>query len=306
MLANRRAARRVESELGERIYMQDLVSIVLPVYNGEKYIRESIDSVLHQTYQNWELLILDDCSTDATARIAMEYAGKDPRILYHRNEKNLRLPRNLNRGFSLAKGVYLTWTSDDNRYKPKAIETMVRALEQNRGSGFAFASCRIIDAEGREIEYIMVGDHSKKRVVGSNGVGACFLYTRAVYEAVGEYDPDYALVEDFDYWQRIMSRFDSVAIPEILYEYRWHDGALTSTMRKELFYTNLERMLLKNKPLFGKLDAEQKYFYYSGLYHCRENLGGGRDPYRIPYCFYRIGYFVFCQVPHKLRRMLHL
>ena len=285
--------------------MQDLVSIVLPVYNGEKYMRESIDSVLHQTYQNWELLILDDCSTDATPQIAMEYAEKDSRISYHRNEENLRLPRNLNRGFSLAKGVYLTWTSDDNRYKPSAIETMVHALEQNRDSGFAFASCRIIDAAGKEIEYIMANDHSKKRIVGSNGVGACFLYTRDVYETVGEYDPEYTLVEDFDYWQRIMSRFDSVAIPEILYEYRWHDGALTSTMRKETFHTNLERMLLKNRPLFGKLDMEQKYFYYMGLYQCRKSLKHAQNPYRLPYCFYRLCHLVFYRAPNKVRRMLH-
>ena len=84
--------------------MKDLISVVLPVYNGEKYLRESIDSVIAQTYQNWELLIVDDCSTDSTALIAKEYAEKDSRIHYYLNEKNLRLPRNLNRGFSLAKG----------------------------------------------------------------------------------------------------------------------------------------------------------------------------------------------------------
>ena len=69
---------------------KDLISIVLPVYNGEKYLRESIDSILSQTYQNWELLILDDCSTDGTARIASEYAEGDKRVRYFRNEVNLR------------------------------------------------------------------------------------------------------------------------------------------------------------------------------------------------------------------------
>ena len=217
--------------------MEDLVSIVLPIYNGEKYMRESIESVIAQTYQNWELLILDDRSTDRTQEIALEYMGKDRRISYYRNEENLRLPGNLNRGFSLAKGAYLTWTSDDNRYKPVAIEKMVQALKGHPGAGFAFASCRIIDGDGKEIEYIMVDDRSIKKMVGTNGVGACFLYTREVYETVGGYDPEYTLVEDFDYWQRIMSRFQSVAIPEILYEYRWHDGALTSTMRKLLSFS---------------------------------------------------------------------
>ena len=94
--------------------MSDLISIVLPVYNGAKFLCESIDSVINQTYKNWELLILDDCSTDETAKIAQKYVEQDSRIRYYLNEKNLRLPRNLNKGFSLAKGDYLTWTSDDN------------------------------------------------------------------------------------------------------------------------------------------------------------------------------------------------
>ena len=62
--------------------MNDLVSIILPVYNGEKYLRESIDSVLAQTYQNWELLILDDCSSDSSSEIALEYSGRDSRVHY--------------------------------------------------------------------------------------------------------------------------------------------------------------------------------------------------------------------------------
>ena len=73
--------------------MKDLISIVLPVYNGAKYLRESIDSVISQTYTNWELLILDDCSTDDTAKIANEYVEKDERIHYFLNEKNLKIWR---------------------------------------------------------------------------------------------------------------------------------------------------------------------------------------------------------------------
>lgn len=183
--------------------MEELISIVLPVYNGEKYLRESIDSVLAQTYKNWELLIVDDCSTDSSAAIAKEYASKDRRIYYYRNENNLRLPRNLNKGFRLAKGDYLTWTSDDNKFKPMALEKMYDALKNNQDAQFVFASCRVINSEGEEIEYIMVDDKRKKQIVGHNVVGACFMYTRKAYEEVGEYNPDFTLVEDYDYWQRI-------------------------------------------------------------------------------------------------------
>lgn len=282
----------------------DLVSIVLPVYNGERYMRESIDSVLSQTYNNWELLILDDCSTDSTPAIAQEYVMQDDRIKYYRNEKNLRLPKNLNKGFQLAKGDFLTWTSDDNRFKPTALEKMYCALKSNQNAQFVFASCRVIDEEGKEIEYIMVSENSKKTIVGSNPVGACFMYTRKAYETVGEYDPELTLVEDFDYWQRLFSKFGAITICDILYEYRWHSGALTSTMKKDQFNKNLETMLLKNRPAFGKLDFEEKYYFYRGLNKCRVNLGELKNPYTMKYKLYSILYFIKIRVPNKIRRMI--
>ncbi|MEF2919536.1 MAG: glycosyltransferase [Acutalibacteraceae bacterium] len=284
--------------------MNDLISVVLPVYNGEKYLSESIESVINQTYKNWELIIVDDCSTDNTAVIAKKYAEQDDRIHYYLNEKNLRLPRNLNRGFSLAKGNYLTWTSDDNRYRPTALEKMLKALKDSKDAQFVFASCRIIDGDGKEIEYIIVNEHSQKCIVGSSSVGACFMYTRKAYETVGEYDPELPLVEDFDYWQRIFMRFPTVTISEILYDYRWHDGALTSTMRKDQFNTNLEKMLLKNISGFGKISAEQKYFYYQALYNCRKNLGDNENPYEKQYKKYSTIYFWTRRVPNKIIRTL--
>lgn len=283
--------------------MSELISIVLPIYNGEKYMRQSIDSVLSQTYQNWELLIMDDGSTDQTASIAREYASRDSRIHYYKNPQNLRLPRNLNRGFSLAKGAYLTWTSDDNYYYPKALETMYSALKEQKKE-FAFASCDVIDGDGKIVECIMVNEHAPKKIVGCNPVGACFLYTRNVYETVGEYDPELTLVEDFDYWQRICMKFEPACISEKLYAYRWHDGALTSTMKKDIFNKTLEKCLLKNRPGFGKLDYVSLYYYYHGLYNCRRNLDEKKNPYRGKYQFYRAYYFLTVRVPNKLRRML--
>lgn len=284
--------------------MQPLVSIVLPVYNGEQFLRKSIDSVIAQTFQNWELLILDDCSTDATPDIAKEYAQKDSRILYHRNEKNLRLPGNLNKGFSLAKGEYLTWTSDDNMYRPTAIEKLVRALQENPDAHLAFASCRIIDENDNPVEFIMVNELSKKRIVGVDSVGACFLYTRKAYETVGDYDTAYILVEDFDYWQRIFHHFDTVTIEEILYDYRYHSGALTSTMKQEVHAKTLEQVLLKNRAGFGKLDFLQTYYYYCGLYASREKQHTNSNPYKRKYQLYSFLHLMGYRIPRKIQREL--
>ncbi len=282
--------------------MSKLISIVLPVYNGEKYLRESIDSILAQTYTNWELLILDDCSADSSPVIAREYAERDSRIQYYRNDKNLQLPRNLNKGFSFAKGEYLTWTSDDNRYKPQALERMACVLDENPEIQFVFASCRIIDGEGKEIEYISVNSHSPQMLVGTNSVGACFLYTRKVYERIGDYDPDLKLVEDFDYWQRICSCFKARGLEETLYEYRWHEGALTSRMEKGLFRKNLEKTLLKNRPAFGRLTIHQNYLYFRSLNDCRQNEA--ENPYGANYQLYRLLNLLTYRIPRKLASIL--
>lgn len=282
--------------------MDKLVSIVLPIYNGEKYMRKSIESVICQTYRNWELLILDDCSTDNTSMIAEEYALKDSRIHYYKNEKNLRLPRNLNRGFSLAKGNYLTWTSDDNMYKRNAIEEMVKTLE-NEKTQFVYASCRIIDENDNEIEYIMTDKYGKVKIVGTNCVGACFMYIRRVYKEIGDYNPGFTLVEDFDYWQRIFSRFDVSNIEDILYYYRFHNGALTSTMKQETFNKTLELMLLKNRQLFGRISNLSKYYYYKGLYESRQNYCSKNNPYTIKYKIYSFYFLLFIRIPNKIKRL---
>ena len=107
------------------------VSIVLPCYNGEKYLRESINSIIKQTYQDWELIIVDDCSVDRSLEIAYEYMKNDSRIKVIHNESNCKLPCSLNIGFANATGELLSWTSDDNIYYPEALEIMVDALTKS-------------------------------------------------------------------------------------------------------------------------------------------------------------------------------
>ena len=97
-------------------------SIVLPTYNGEEFLSNSIESVINQTFQDWELIIVNDCSTDNSLSIAEEYFKKDNRIRIINNAENKKLPESLNIGFREAKGDYFTWTSDDNEYYPNAIE----------------------------------------------------------------------------------------------------------------------------------------------------------------------------------------
>ena len=210
-----------------------MVSIILPTYNGERYIQGSIESVLKQTYQDWELIVIDDHSEDGTGNIVRQYADKDSRIKLYRNEKNLRLPASLNKGFSLSKGKYLTWTSDDNLFKENAIGGFVHILEKNHDIGLVFSAMDIIDEHGAVVGHTPpVLD--LEEVHYKNIVMASFMYTRAVYEKVGDYNIDLFLVEDHDYWLRIAREFTITYIEEPLYRYRTHPGSLTETKNQQM------------------------------------------------------------------------
>ena len=265
-----------------------LVSIVLPIYNGEKYMRQSIESVINQTYKNWELIIIDDCSSDNTPQIAKEYAEKDGRIRYYRNETNLKLPRGLNIGFSLSKGNYLTWTSDDNLYLPTAIEKMVDTIKREQVE-LVYASYDIIDENDNITGETIAPEDSKRAILAWNCVGACFLYTRNVYEEIGEYNPDLFLVEDYEYWIRVCSKFDGVAIKEKLYKYRSHSENLSQTARRGQINELCEKMLLENIYRFGKLDIKQKCYLYTQLDGLRK-FSDNKSKYKVKKCFYRTIY----------------
>jgi glycosyltransferase involved in cell wall biosynthesis len=155
-----------------------LVSIVLPTYKRAHVLPLAIRSVLAQTYSNWELVIVSDNSPDNTEEVVKAF--DDPRIRYYRNDPNLRLPRTLNRGFSLAAGDYLTWTSDDNMLAPEAIARMVEVLNEGEAD-FVFADYHEFadtDADGQPLGMKPIRLPDVPDMARGNSIGACFMYTR--------------------------------------------------------------------------------------------------------------------------------
>jgi len=209
---------------------QPLVSIVLPTYNGSRYLAEAVESVIAQSYTNWELIIVDDASTDRTPEIIAAYAAKDARIHTVRHPSNRRLPGALNTGFEAARGEYLTWTSDDNLYRPAAIADMVAFLQSHAEVGLVYADCSAIDDRGRTAGMFYTAE--PEFLPFGNPVGACFLYPSRVRDQVGKYADDLFLVEDYDYWLRIARSFKVARLPKDLYLYRAHDQSLSSRRRK--------------------------------------------------------------------------
>ncbi len=204
---------------------QHLVSIVLPTHNGSRYLREAVQSCLCQTYPHWELIIVDDASTDETPELIAECVKTDSRIRSVRHTVNKKLPGALNTGFSLAKGQYLTWTSDDNRYRPNALAELVSFLENRPHTAFVYADYSEIDERGEVTRYVTVGDPVV--LAAHDCVGACFLYRRCVLDKVGDYSEHLYLSEDFDYWLRVSVYFKLEPYHKDLYLYRLHGQSLT-------------------------------------------------------------------------------
>lgn len=207
------------------------ISIVMPVYNGERYLREAVESVIAQEFTDWELIFVDDCSTDRSPAIMEQYRAKDERIRVIHNETNQKLPRSLNIGFAQARGNYFTWTSDDNRYKPQALGEMLAYLETHREIGLVYADMDYIDECGDKTGFF---SRSEEELYSCNCVGACFLYQREAAQKVGEYDANMFLVEDYDYWIRFAKDYPIGHLQQCLYEYRQHGESLTEKREHEV------------------------------------------------------------------------
>lgn len=247
-----------------------MISIVLPVFNGEKYLKESIESILNQTYTNFELVIVNDCSTDNSINIINYYKDKDCRIKVINNITNQKLPASLNIGFSYCQGKYFTWTSDDNIFNNNALEILRRSLIDNNAD-LVFSRCSVINSCGQEIGKTALCKNLDDIYI-NNIVLACFLYKREVHEQLNGYDTNKFLVEDYDFWLRAYEKFKFYYEREILYKIRFHAGNLGSSnwelvkLKKiELLKNNINS--LQNTDLIDSINTEISNCYFYIFFH---------------------------------------
>ena len=204
-----------------------IISIILPTFNGEKYILQTIQSCIQQTFADWELIIVDDGSTDDTPNIIASYIASDKRIRSVKHPSNKKLPAALNTGFSIAKGHFFTWISDDNIFYQNALQKMLETLNKNPTTDIVYADMDIINDTGQKIGKWPVRD---VKLLGYRGntIGGCFLYRRNVHESLRGFREDFFLAEDYHFWLLASENFIFYRIKEPLYGYRQHDLSLTS------------------------------------------------------------------------------
>jgi len=203
------------------------VSVVLPTYNQSEYLPQALDSVLNQTWRDYELIVVNDGSTDDTPLILDDYQQRNGFTVI--NQENQKLPGALNTGFRVARGRYLTWTSSDNVMLPEMLEVLVTALDQYPNVGLVYADWEVIDEHGMDIGAVQTFDFDRHLLIRTNYINACFLYRRACQDMVGLYDPEYIYVEDWEYWLRISRSFKMMRVPQVLYQYRLHGDSLSET-----------------------------------------------------------------------------
>jgi glycosyltransferase involved in cell wall biosynthesis len=247
-----------------------IVSVVLPVYNHGKYLRESIESVLSQTYSKIELIIVNDGSTDSTITVLQNYRAH-PKIKIL-DQPNKKLPAALNNGFRLAQGEYLTWTSADNRMFPRQVEFQVDFLRRHPDISMVFANYQIIDDAGRllhgskfnewlQVPYGSPNIYLPKNVgelnfVPLNFIGPCILYRASAAAAVGVYDESLVGVEDYDYWMRMnrLFRIAHIDLSDPLYQYRIHEDSMTGGEKNSYIFEKMQKLVIidsQRRKLYG-------------------------------------------------------
>ena len=128
---------------------ETLISIITPVYNAEEYIEHTIQTILNQTYQNWELLLVDDCSTDQSATIIQRYQIEEPnRIQYHRMETNSGAAKSRNRGIEEAKGKYIAFIDADDLWEPTKLARPIEFMKNGKYD-FSSTSYDLADSQGK-------------------------------------------------------------------------------------------------------------------------------------------------------------
>jgi len=231
------------------------VTVLMSVYNGGKYLREAIDSILVQSFKDFEFLIIDDGSTDSSSDIIRSYT--DPRIRLIKNEENIGLTHSLNKGLKLARGEYIARMDADDISLPERLEKQVHFLDEHMGVGLVSSSYIKINMAGEEIGFQKVAienDEIKERLLQFN----CFCHPSAVFrrecvERVGAYRETFEIAQDYDLWLRIAEEFEVANVEESLCKWRVCTDSITTRKKvQQELYHHLASSLAIQRHLFGE------------------------------------------------------
>ena len=222
--------------------MKPLVSICMPTYNGSKHISEAIESILNQSFSNFELLIIDDGSSDDTVSIIKSFS--DDRIRFIQNVKNCGLVGNWNRCLSEAKGSYIRFLFQDDIMSGDSLEKQVDAFRGNSMVSLCFGASCVINDQGRvtmrrrpfKRSRIFNGDeimHRSFRTYNFYGEPSNVMFSMSASKRVGSFDDSMTYAPDWDYWLRLSSCGDVAYVDEELSRFRVNTESMTGKLFQE-------------------------------------------------------------------------
>lgn len=216
-------------------------------FNRADLIPDAIKSVLNQTYQNWELLILDDASTDNTAAVVAKVVGNDPRVIFSPATQNLGITKNRNRGFELAKGKYIAvLDSDDIWSDTSKLAKQVDFLESNPTYVLVGTGVTVIDKNGaktKELRYAHTdADIRPKMLLRNQFTHSAVLMRQSSLPLPKPYDEsgEVSIWEDYDLFLRLGQTGLMANLPETMTSYRWHGGNISKAEKKNGAYAHLK------------------------------------------------------------------
>lgn len=214
------------------------VSILMPVYNAEQYLPQALDSIVSQSFEDWELILINDGSTDGSESIIMDY--DDERIFYIKNPVNLKLIKTLNKGIDYCGGQYIARMDADDICHPDRLKRQVEFLDSHPQVLMCGTAAEVIDNRGKQtgnIHNLTSDDYLQINLMFSPSFIHPSMMIRTEVLKENKYDEAYKHVEDYDLWCR-MARLGKVAnIDDELLRYRWHDSnvsVLNSEVQREL------------------------------------------------------------------------
>lgn len=236
---------------------KNLVSIILPVFNGEKYIESAVRSILNQTHENIELIVINDGSTDATLDICSRLSTIDKRIVLISRD-NQGLVKSLNEGISKAKGDYIARMDADDVSLPSRIEKQLKVITED-GVEFCFTSVDLIDEKDKQIGRVSY-TVSKHVLKAKMLVSCCFyhptvMFSRKIIEEL-YYDESYYLAEDYELWSRLINKgYKATVIKSPLLKYRVHNNSVSQEFSERQLSVNA-KVLCRN---FNEIGVIHRY-----------------------------------------------
>lgn len=243
--------------------MEPLVSICIPAYNNAGYIRDTVTSILNQTYRNLEVIVVDDCSTDDTAAVLSEI--KDPRFRLYTNEKNLGMAGNWNRCLLLSGGEFVKLICADDMIDENAIELEAKAMMENPTVNLVESDTRLVDVSGKKTgafkRYFRSGivdgrklAHCSLLIQNFFGAPVNNLIRRSALEETGVFDDAFTYILDFDLWVRLSLSGDVYIIHKLLNSFRIRSDSNTGVLigeKREVYEGEHRRLLEKHASAAG-------------------------------------------------------